>query len=255
MTRMRDEAAILLLAVQLLTRWPLPASVPYSGERFAAAARYYPLVGALIGAFAGAVFWLAHLVFPTTLAVAISTAATLLATGAIHEDGFADTCDGLGGGATRERALEIMRDSRLGTYGVAGIGMMVAIKVLALAELPAESIPWILVAAHAASRSSAVLAMATSTYVRDAGLARPIAGAIGPANVALALGAGTAAACVLFMVVPPNAVLVGLAGLMASHLVMRWLYERRLGGYSGDCLGAVQQTSELGMYLGVLAAV
>ena len=255
MTRVRDEAAILLLAVQLLTRWPLPASVPYSGERFAAAARYYPLVGALIGAFAGAVFWLAHLVFPATLAVVISTAATLLATGAIHEDGFADTCDGLGAGTTRERALEIMRDSRLGTYGVAGLGMVLAFKVLALSELPPASIPWILVAAHAASRSSTVLAMATGTYVRDAGLAQPIAGSIGPASVALALATGTAAACVLFMVVSPNAVLVGLAGLAVGHLAMRAAYERRLGGYSGDCLGAVQQTSELGLYLGVLAAV
>ena len=254
MTRVRDEAATLLLAVQLLTRWPLPASIPYSGDRFAAAARYYPLVGALIGGFAGAVFWLAHLAFPAALAVVISTAATALATGAIHEDGFADTCDGLGAGATRERALEIMRDSRLGTYGVAGLGLMLAIKVLALSELPVESIPWVLIAAHAASRSSTVLAMATSAYVRDAGLARPISGAIGPASVALALAAGAAATCVLFMVVPPDAVLVGVAGLAIGHLAMRTAYERRLGGYSGDCLGAVQQTSELGMYLGVLAA-
>ena len=201
-------------------------------------------------------FWLAHLVFPATLAVVISTAATLLATGAIHEDGFADTCDGLGAGTTRERALEIMRDSRLGTYGVAGLGMVLAFKVLALSELPPASIPWILVAAHAASRSSTVLAMATGTYVRDAGLAQPIAGSIGPASVRAGArhrhGGGP---CVLFMVVSQNAVLVGLAGLAVGHLAMRAAYERRLGGYSGDCLGAVQQTSELGLYLGVLAAV
>ena len=253
-TRARDEAAILLLAVQLLTRWPLSASIPHSEERFAAAARYYPLVGALIGAFAGAAFWLAQLAFPTTLAVVVSTAATLLATGAIHEDGFADTCDGLGAGTTRARALEVMRDSRLGTYGVAGLGMMLAIKVLALSELPVESIPWVLIAGHAASRSSTVLAMATSTYVRDTGLARPLSGAIGPAGVVLALATGGAAACVPLMVVPPVAVLVGVAVLAVGHLAMRSAYERRLGGYSGDCLGAVQQTSELGMYLGVLAA-
>ena len=255
MRRVRDEVQALLLAVQFLTRWPLPATIPYSAERFAAAARHYPLVGALIGAFAGAVFWLAHLVFPVTTAVAISTAATVLATGAIHEDGFADTCDGLGSGATRERALEIMRDSRLGTYGVAGLGLVLAIKVLALSELPAASIAWILVAAHAASRSSAVLAMATGAYVRDAGIAQPLAGAIRPGNAALALATGTAAACVLFMAVEPTAVLVGVAGLAAGHVAMRAVYERRLGGYTGDCLGAVQQTSELGMILGVLAAV
>ena len=106
MSRVREETAVLLLAVQLLTRWPVRVPGEYSPERFAAATRYYALTGALIGAFAGAVFWLAHLVFPASLAVILSTVATLLATGAMHEDGFADTCDGLGGGTTRDHALE-----------------------------------------------------------------------------------------------------------------------------------------------------
>ena len=119
MSHAREELAALALAVKLLTRWPLRSPDPSAstGARPTAAVRYYPLVGALVGAFAGGVFWLAHLVFPATLAIVLATAAAILATGALHEDGFADACDGLGGGATRERALEIMRDSRLGTYG------------------------------------------------------------------------------------------------------------------------------------------
>ena len=140
-------------------------------------------------------FWLAHLVFPVSLAVLLSTAASLLATGAFHEDGFADACDGLGGGATRERALEIMRDSRLGTYGAAGLGLMLAAKVLALAAAPPAVIPWLLVAAHAASRSSAVLVIATSTYVRDSGIAAPLADPMRPRGVAFALATGAAAVC------------------------------------------------------------
>ena len=257
MTRAREELARLLLAVQLLTRLPVRAPAPASEARDGAAARYYPLVGAAIGAFAGAVFWLAHLVFPVELALVLSTAASLLATGALHEDGFADACDGLGGGRTRERALEIMRDSRLGTYGAAGLGLVLAAKVLSLAAVPAAAIPWLLIAAHAASRASAVLALATSAYARSAGMARPVAGRVGPGSLALALalGLGTGGAALLGAAVAPAALLAGLAGLAAGHIAMRAAYERKLGGYTGDCLGGVQQTSELGMYLGVTAAL
>ena len=255
MIRAREELAVFLLAVQLLTRWPVRSHDLFTEARLAAATRYYPLVGAMIGALSGGVFWLAHLVFPASLSVVLATAASLIATGAFHEDGFADTCDGLGGGATRERALEIMRDSRLGTYGAAGLGLMLAAKVLALAATSPAVVPWLLIAAHAASRSSAVLAIATGTYVRDAGIARPVADAVAPDTLALVLAAGAAAACVLLAVSAPVVLLAGLGGLAAGHLVMRRMYERKLGGYTGDCLGAVQQTSELGMYLGVAAAL
>ena len=255
MIRVREELAAFLLAVQLLTRWPIRTQDLCTEARLTASTRYYPLVGALVGAFAGGVFWLAHMVFPVMLAIVLATAASLLATGAFHEDGFADTCDGLGGGTTRERALEIMRDSRLGTYGVAGLGLMLAAKVLAIAAAPPEVIPWLLVAAHAASRSSAVLALATSTYVRGAGIATPVASSTRPENLAFVLATGAAAVCVLFAATTPAVIAAALAGLAAGHLAMRGLYERKLGGYTGDCLGAVQQTSELGMYLGVAAAI
>ena len=253
--RAREELVVFLLAVQFLTRLPVRSQHLFTQARLAATPRYYPFVGALIGAFSGAVFWLAHLVFPASLSIVLAVAASLVATGALHEDGFADTCDGLGGGGTRERALEIMRDGRLGTYGAAGLGLILAAKVLALTAAPAEAVPWLLIAAHAASRSSAVLALATGNYVRDAGIADPVADAVGPASLALALATGVAAACVLLGAAAPAAVLVGLGGLATGHVAMRSLYERKLGGYTGDCLGAVQQTSELGMYLGVAAAV
>ena len=255
MTRVRKELAVFLLAVQFLTRWPIRSQDLFTEARLTATTRYYPLVGAMIGAFSGGVFWVAHLVFPVSLAIVLATAASLLATGAFHEDGFADACDGLGGGTTRERALAIMRDSRLGTYGVAGLGLMLAAKVLALTAAPPEVIPWLLVAAHAASRSSAVLALAMSSYVRDAGIAAPVADSMRPEDLALVLATGAAAVCAMFATTTPVVIVAGLAGLAAGHLAMRGLYERKLGGYTGDCLGAVQQTSELGMYLGVAAAI
>ena len=237
-------------------------------------------MGALVGAVAGAVFSLAHLVFPVTLALVLATAASLWATGAFHgpgEDGFADACDGLGGGADREQALEIMRDSRLGAYGAAGLGLMLAAKVLALAAAPAVKaerrspvrapavvIPWLLVAAHAASRASAVLAIATGSYVRAAGAAKPVADGVARGGLTLALATGAVAVGGLTarpatrrarMFASPVVTIAGLAGLAAGHLAMRGVYERKLGGYTGDCLGAVQQTSELGLYLGAVAVL
>lgn len=253
--RVREEVATFLLAVQLLTRWPVCSQDLFTEGRLTAATRYYPLVGAMIGAFSGAVFWLAHLVFPATLAIVLATAASLLATGAFHEDGFADACDGLGGGSTRKRTLEIMRDSRLGTYGAAGLGLMLAAKVLALAATPPAVVPWLLIAAHAASRTSAVIVISTSTYVRDAGIAKPVAGSVAPGSLALVLVTATAAVLALLVVAAPSVIVAGVGGLAIGHLAMRGFYERKLGGYTGDCLGAVQQTSELGLYLGVAAAL
>lgn len=255
MNAARRELDAFLLAVQFLTRWPVRVSGVFSEERLSAMVRYYPLVGALIGAFAGGVFWLAHLVFPMSLAVVLSTAASLLATGALHEDGFADVCDGFGGGTDREKTLAIMRDSRLGTYGVAGLGLMLATKILALIALPSYIVPWLLVAAHAASRSSSVLAIATSHYVRDAGMATPVAETLRLGGLLFALATGMAAVCGLGVACAQAVIPVGLIGLAAGHLAMRGMYERRLGGYTGDCLGGVQQMSELGMYLGVVGAI
>ena len=100
-----------------------------------------------------------------------------------------------------------------------------------------------------------MLALATSTYVRDAGIARPVADAVEPDSLALVLATGAVVACVPLTVTTPAVILAGLAGLAVGHLAMRAMYERKLGGYTGDCLGAVQQTSELGMYLGVAAAM
>jgi adenosylcobinamide-GDP ribazoletransferase len=191
--RLAEEWIVFLLALQFLTRLPLPAELGWSEARMAATPRWHPAVGALVGAAAAAVYWAAVQVFPPLLAVLLSTAAGVLLTGAFHEDGFADACDGLGGGTTRERALAIMRDSRLGTYGALGLGLMLAGKVAALAALPPAAVPVVLVAGHAASRASSVAVLATSAYVRDHGTGKPVAGGIGPRGLVLALGTGAAA--------------------------------------------------------------
>lgn len=253
--RAAEEWAVFLLAVQFLTRLPLPADVGYSAARMAATPRWHPGVGVLVGALAGLIYALTAPVLTPLLAALVSTAAGLLLTGCFHEDGFADACDGLGGGTTRERALEIMRDSRLGTYGAAGLGLMLAAKVLALGSLPPAAVPVVLVAGHAASRASSVLVLATSIYVRDHGTGKPVADGIGQGGLGFALATGALAMFAVALVLPAVAVAGGALGLVAGHVAMRSRFERRLGGYTGDCLGAVQQTSEVGLYLGVLACL
>lgn len=253
MTRLRFEAAAFFFALQFLTRLPIPTGITFTPERFAAATRYYPLVGGLVGLLCAACYLgLVH-VLPHMLAVVMTTAFGILLTGAFHEDGLADTFDGIGGGQTREAALEIMKDSRLGTYGTLAIGMTIAAKLAALSALPGMTVFTALIAAHAASRLSSLLALRTRTYQRAQGTAKPVANGISIAG----LFAGTCftAAWSLPLILTSGIDMfgAGLTGLAAGHLSARAFYERKIGGYTGDTLGAVQQLSELGFYLGVVA--
>ncbi len=252
-TRWQEERAVFLLTVQFLTRLPVRDPGLWSPARMARIPAWFPAVGVLTGGLMAAVWLAAATLWPPTLAALIAVAAGLLLTGAFHEDGFADACDGLGGGATREQALEIMRDSRLGTYGAAGLGLMLAGRILALAALPPVAGAVTLVAAQALSRASAVLAIATGRYARDHGTAKPVQEGVAPRDLAIALATAAAIAALTLLALPPMALLAGLAGATLGHLIMRAYYARKLGGYTGDCLGAVQQCSELGFFLGVLA--
>lgn len=253
MTRREEARAEFLLALQFLSRLPVP-DPGFTPERLAASTRWHPAAGAVIGALVGLVWWAASWMFPPLVAVLIATAFGLLLTGCFHEDGFADACDGLGGGTTRERALEIMKDSRIGTYGAAGLGMMLAGKVAALAALaPAAPLFWVLVAGHALSRAASVQVIATSAYVRDHGTGKPVADGIGRDGLRFALLTGAATLVPLALAAGVLAPVAGLAGLVLGALAMRRVFERRLGGYTGDCLGATQQCAEIGFYLGLLA--
>ncbi|MGL5928016.1 MAG: adenosylcobinamide-GDP ribazoletransferase [Dermatophilaceae bacterium] len=248
----------MLLAVQFLTRVPL-RGIPWSEEAQARSVRWFPLVGALVGSAAGVVLWPAALVWPALVAAVLSTAAGVLLTGAFHEDGLADTADGLGAGADRARALEIMRDSRLGSYGAVALLLVLSVKVSALTGLLSAAsvlvVVTALVAGHALSRASVVVVVATSTYVRDHGTGKPVAqGISGPALV-VALVSGALAVAPLAVAAGPLAAVAALGGAAAGHLAARSGFERRLGGYTGDCLGAVQQVGEVAVLLGVLAVI
>ena len=119
--KITNELVIFLLAVQFLTRLPVPNGVEFSQQRLAAAPRYYPLVGIVIGALSASVFFAATIIFPNTVSIILAITGGVLFTGAFHEDGLADTFDGIGGGTTKERALTIMKDSRIGVYGAVAL--------------------------------------------------------------------------------------------------------------------------------------
>lgn len=250
---MRSEAAIFLMAVQFLTRLPIPSQSIFTPDRLEASTRYYPLVGLLIGALCALAFWLSDLLFAAPIALIIAITVGLLITGAFHEDGLADTFDGIGGGHDRAQVLDIMKDSRLGTYGTLALIMAMALKFLALFALPSIWVITALIAAHAISRLSSVLVIATSNYARPDGKAKPVASGISAIGLSVAALTGIAALIGVGLVLPLPAVAAGLAGLALGHIAMRLFFERKLGGYTGDALGAVQQASEIGFYLGLAA--
>ena len=241
-----------LLALQFLTRLRLPFEVAFTPQAQAASPRWYALVGVVIGGVMALLFWGASGLWPPEVAILVAMAGQLVITGALHEDGFADACDGLGGVRSRERVLEIMRDSRIGTYGVLGLGLMLAGRGTVFAALPVHALPFVMIAGHAASRASMLWVMASSSYVRDKGAATGVSERLDSRAVLTCFATAGLALLPLLFVVPLMAVVLGTAGLVAGHFAMRRRFETRLGGYTGDCLGAVQQCSEIGFYLGLL---
>lgn len=243
---MRDvlvrEWGLVLVAVQALTR--VPVAAPYGPDLLRRATRYFPLVGIGVGLVAATVFVLARMGLPPLVAALLSLAATLLLTGALHEDGLADCCDGLFGGRTAEDALRIMRDSRVGAFGVLGVSMTLAVKVAVIAALPNPAVA--LIAAHAASRFWAMTPPAALPYVRAHGMAGDVAG---PGFIAL-MAAGLLGLAPLLLL-GPRAVPALLASGLAALLFCLWV-RRRIGGYTGDVLGATQVLTEVAILLAAL---
>ncbi len=244
-----EQARCVVAALGYFTRVPIPRSLGLDEHDLAGAARYFPFIGALVGTAGALVYLLALRVFPASVAVLLSMAVTLLATGALHEDGLADCCDGFGGGSTREDALRIMQDPRLGAFGAIGLVIALALKWQTLAALPSSTAAWTMVGAHAASRALAVSFLATHDYAREQGKAKAVAQRMSARSLAVALALGLP-----WLLTPDwRAGALGLAVALALRLALGRYFARRLGGYTGDCLGFAQQLFELAIYLSALA--
>jgi adenosylcobinamide-GDP ribazoletransferase len=256
MARVVHELRLALLALQFLTRVPVPAWVGYRDAWLHQCARHFPLVGLFVGAAAALVLLGASVLWPWPLAVLLSMVATLVLTGAFHEDGLADTFDALGGAVSREKALVIMKDSRLGTYGTAALVTVLALKAASLMALGAQAVVALLLA-HAASRALPVALIRWLPYAgdADAAKAKPLSTQVSIRGVVVAMGWVVAIAAVLVGVraLGATALLVSLAvAALVAFLMARWL-RQRLGGFTGDTLGATQQLGELAIYLAIVA--
>lgn len=234
-------------ALVFLTRFP---AGPLAAEDFARAPGWFAAVGLIIGGAQAAVWLLASLIWPPIIAALLAVAAGLMMTGALHEDGLADTFDGLGSRRPAARALEIMRDSQIGSFGALALGMVVAARVLALVAL-GPNVVWALIAGQSLSRAAMTVILRLGPYLRPAGAGSAMAGPLG--NTWLAWVFAVLLALALTAWATGWAVLAGLAGLVIGSASM-WLWSRRrLGGVTGDILGASQALGDLGFLLGLLA--
>lgn len=247
---MKKEGRIFLTAVMFLTRIRVPATINHRPEYLQEAPRYFPMIGWIIGGAGALAWWLFSRLLSPELGIAASMITSLLVTGAFHEDGFADVCDGFGGGWTKEKILVIMKDSRIGAYGAIGLISILGSKFLLLKELDHRYFIMALIAAHSLSRLMPVWIIQGSVYASDPdqSKAKPLA------NHRLrspALLFGTLTALIPFIFLPLSSLLVIPAVLTVTYLLSRY-FTRWIGGYTGDCLGAVQQVTELVIYLGFL---
>ncbi len=262
-----------LLAVQFFTRLPITGRlaqwVGYSPAMLRSSAAHFPGIGWLVGTVAALVFAAASLCLPDTdatplVAAVLCTVATILLTGAFHEDGLADVADGIGGAFDRDRALEIMKDSRLGTYGVLALVLGVMAKLSLLALLGSLSLLLACIAlflAHVFSRMLPLLVISTMVHVGDTATSKskPLAEQIRLSGLLVAsIWCLMAFVITLYMFDDMDLIAPVMVGVCASVLALGWMWRmfaRRLQGFTGDCLGATQQVCEVAFYLGLTLGV
>lgn len=259
---MTDQLKLFLVALQFYSRIPVTGRIAawtdWSPARLGRATRWFPLVGVVVALGQSFVYVAASTVLPHPVALLLAIIAGLLLTGAFHEDGWADFCDAFGGHVDRDTTLRILRDSRIGAYGAVGVVALLLMRFETLAHIDTDWIVASLLCAAAFSRGCAVLVMASLPYARDEAdaKAKPVAESVGARDALIALVMSIAPLAALAAWTGDTTVgLLGLSFALLSTAAMRRLIRRRLGGYTGDCLGAVQQVAEAAFLLGMLAAL
>jgi adenosylcobinamide-GDP ribazoletransferase len=238
---------LFMLALGFYTRVPCPQTLDY--KQLPQATVYLPLVGWLVGGITASGFYLADLLWPQATAVILALIIGIFLTGAFHEDGFADVCDGFGGGWGKQRILEIMKDSCIGVYGVLGLLLIFLLKFSLLGGMLAAAVPLVLLAGHSISRLPPLLLMQRYDYARNND--SKAAGAVYKPNLQESAVA-TAIALMPLALLPGLCVLAIIPVLGVNWCLGRY-FHRHIGGYTGDCLGASQQIAETVFYLSISA--
>ncbi len=270
-----------LLAVQFFTRIPITGRlagwVGYSPELLRASAAHFPGVGVLVGAVAAAVYELLQTLLPDTtftplVAAVFSTIATVLLTGGFHEDGLADVADGLGGSYDRERALDIMKDSRIGAFGAMALVLALLCKVGLVAVLGSvEGIPvaweespfngWYVCVAlwtgHIVSRGLPLVVIRLLPHVGDTATSKskPLAKQISSGGLLIAFSWCFMSLALASLALNAINLIVACSFSVLALLALLRLFKRRLQGFTGDCLGTTQQVCEIAFYLGLAVSL
>jgi len=244
---MKREIYLFFNALMFYTRIPCPKWIKHDQEYIKECARYFSLIGWIIGGISALVFYLSNHLLSTEISLLLSMISSILITGAFHEDAFADVCDGFGGGWTKEKIILIMKDSRLGTFGVLGLICILSLKFLSLKEINPTLIPSVILVGHVLSRTITTRMLVRGKYVQHNLQVKVENVATGLSytsfSVNLLIGLSS-----LFLLNNWIFVLVLLPMYVTEYLLFRY-YKKWLNGYNGDCLGTVQQVSEVIFYL------
>jgi adenosylcobinamide-GDP ribazoletransferase len=244
-------------ALRFMTIIPVPSSdAAIEPDWLSRCARYFPVVGIGIGLVSAVVMLLAGRIWSPVVASLLAVAASIIITGAMHEDGLADTADGLGGGASVEKRLAIMKDSRIGTYGTLALVFSLSLRVTALADMPAWAAAGALISAHAAARITPVFVMNALPYAGDTAAMKVsyVDASVGTHDRRFALVVVLCALLPLAWVSILSVISGLLLGAALAAVVTQW-GRQRINGYTGDVLGAIEQMFEIGFLLGVAAVI
>lgn len=247
------ELRLFRIALQFLTQLPAGSIDDWPPDWLARSAKYMPLVGAFVGLIAGTVLVASAIFFPEPLPTVIGLTAAIALTGALHEDGLADTVDAFGGGRTRERRLEIMKDSRIGTYGALALIVVLALKGAALVAVDPVSAACILIAGHAGARLAAVLTLWTLPHAGDGNTkVSQKTSELTMAEVSVAVVLGLTPGLLTLHL--STFAVAGLFAFVAAGITAL-IAKQKIGGYTGDVLGAVEQVFEAVFFMFAAAII
>lgn len=254
MKTIKNELIYFATALMFFTRIPVPFTVPYSSEIMNKSQKYFAWIGLLVGLVNAGILYISTQLFNLEIGIVVMMISSVLLTGAFHEDGFTDMCDSFGGGYGKEKILTIMKDSRVGAYGTIGIILLFALKFFSIQALGTADLMktmGIIILAHTSSRFISGTMIYTHQYVTDIDVSKSKPLANKPLD-AVALLVGFISVLLSFILIPDWRLMLAFALAYLGKICMGWYFKKHIGGYTGDCLGAVQQVTEVLFYLGTM---
>ncbi len=240
------ELSIFFTALSFFTKIPFPNWAKFEKKDQHEAIKYFPIVGLIIGGLTAFIFTLSCWLFPTNISLIISMIFTTLLTGALHEDGLMDVCDGFGGGWTKERILEIMKDSLVGAFGILGIIFVTLVRFFSMEAISLNSLPVVLIVAHSLSRMLAGSLVNSHNYARiDHSKVKDYTYKLSKGKQVFLWLMGIFP---IFLLQDIKYILIIIPAFLTKFLLGRY-FQKWIGGYTGDCIGATQQIVEIVIYL------